>query len=111
MNDDLQKELRQALARVQPPEGFTERVLDRLPALNRKKRGFQMILAIAATTVLAASLTFYRHHQEQERERIGRAQQQLTFALRLTAQKLTLVDARLKKSARQVQTGKGKEQL
>src|SRR3954463_15623469 len=109
MNGHFENEIKQALTRVSPPDGFAERVLDRLPAPAPKNSRWRAPLAIAAMIALGASFTFYRHYQQEEREHIQKAQQQLAFALRLTAKKLTVVNARLKKSAPQLQITKEKE--
>ena len=111
LNGHFENEIKQALTRVSPPDGFAERVLDRLSAPAAKNSRWQVLLAIAAMIVLGVSFMFYWHYQQEEREHIQKAQQQLAFALRLTAKKLTVVDARLKKSAPQLQIKKAKEKL
>ena len=111
MNDHFEDELKQALARVLLPEKFAERVLDRLPASTQKRSRVSAFLAIAAVIALAASLTFNWHRQQEERKRVQRAQQQLVLALRFTAEKLMVVETRLKRSAPRLQIKKEKEQL
>lgn len=106
MAEDVEDELRKALARVPPPEGFAERVLKRLPVAEQRRSRLTPLLAIAAAIVLIAGPALYRHHQEQERERTQKAQQQLAFALRFTAEKLMVVETRLKKSTRHLRITK-----
>jgi len=110
MSGHFENELTQALARVSPPGGFAQRVLDRLPGPKQKESRWQALLAIAAAIALAAGLTFRWHYKQKEHERVERAQQELIFALRLTAEKLTVVEAHLKKSAPHLRIKK-KEQL
>jgi Tfp pilus assembly protein PilO len=111
MNSHFEDELKQALARVPLPEGFAERVLNQLPAPARKRSQRPAFLVMAAAFVLAAGLTIDWHHQQQERERVQEAQQQLAFALRLTAEKVTVVEAHLIRSAPHLRLRRAKERL
>lgn len=82
--DDL---LKSALARRDPPAGFADRVLDRLPQPARRGRAplqWPRLLALAAslTVVTVGSVEVYRYQQGL------RAKHQLMLALEITAEKL-----------------------
>lgn len=91
---DLEAELRQALWRQDPPEGFAERVIQQAgPARAQfqapeRRRRFRLLwpsVSVAAAAVLAVSgAVEYRHVQE---ERAGR---QAIEALQILAEGLNL---------------------
>lgn len=100
MSERLERELKKALERVEPPAGFAERVLERAAKEEKGKarprprfRWFETSgLRWAATGALCAGLAasgiFY--HCEQ-RERQGQeAKEQLMLALRITSSKLQI---------------------
>jgi len=96
---DMEEQLREAMARVQPPDGFAARVMART-AHQPRRPWYARYGAIAAVIVLACSLfagLYVRHVRQQEAAE--QAQRQLTFALRLTAEKLAVIHNRLKVSA------------
>ncbi|HXW56614.1 MAG TPA: hypothetical protein VEJ67_12755 [Candidatus Cybelea sp.] len=99
MTDKLERELKKALERVDPPLGFAERVLAR--AANEEESnapprawfgwfpagGLRWAMTGTLCAALAASGIAYR----QERERRGqRAKEQLMLALRITSSKLQI---------------------
>ena len=82
--DDL---LKSTLRRREPPAGFADRVLSRLPEPAARRRPVQhwpRLLALAASlaVVTVGSVEVYRYQQGQ------RAKQQLMLALEITAEKL-----------------------
>jgi hypothetical protein len=100
MSDKLERELKKALRRVEPPAGFAERVLARAGQEEKKKAqprswfrwfetsGLRWAAACALCAALAASGIFYQHEQ---RERQGEeARDQLMLALRITSSKLQI---------------------
>jgi hypothetical protein len=105
MNEDLENRLRRALRPVDVPEGFTERLMSRLPQERkppvvvalpapapRRSRNFALPSALAASLVAAVMLGQYVADVRVERETAaGRAaSRELMQALRVTSQKLDL---------------------
>lgn len=110
MTDELENQLRRALRPVDAPEGFTERLMSRLPppqaarspvvvalpAPRRKPRNFALPAALAASLVAAVMLGQHMSHEieigRQQRELAeGRAaSRELMEALRVTSQKLDM---------------------
>jgi hypothetical protein len=89
--DWLEEELKSALSRKEPDEGFDERVL----AAARRPRVVAMprrwLAAAAAVIVIAGAGAgeAYRRHRGQE------AKEQVMLAMRITGQKLHVVQARI----------------
>lgn len=114
MTDELENQLRRALRPVDAPEGFTERLMSRLPVApaaletrapvvvalpvpaRRKPRNFALPAALAASLVAAVMLgqhmAFEIENGRQQRELAeGRAaSRELMEALRVTSQKLDM---------------------
>ncbi|HEX5107893.1 MAG TPA: hypothetical protein VFV95_05585 [Vicinamibacterales bacterium] len=99
----LEDDLRKALRRKAPPEGFAERVVARVvlpPAagsLARRRQGRSPLvraLAVAAALVItAAAASYYRHQVVQlDGERAAR---ELRIALQIASEKLALVERRV----------------
>jgi hypothetical protein len=85
----LESELREALRRKEPPDGFTDRVMNAIasPPVVRTGRRWSGA-ALAAAAMLAIFITgLTAHHIEQRREG-ERAKAQLMLALRITSKKL-----------------------
>ena len=92
------EELREALQRRQPPAGFAERVLARIPgaAPQRQKPSFRwqwLAAAAAAVLILTVGLAFYRQHLR--RIEGEKAKDQVMLALRVTGSKLRGVQERV----------------
>ena len=96
-NAELERRLRNALGRVDPPEGFVPRLLARIaaepaPAARPGRAGAVaswLTLGLAASVVLAVLLA---HEWQARRLEQGReARRQLIEALRVTDDKLDLV--------------------
>ncbi|MCX6599893.1 MAG: hypothetical protein NTV70_26365 [Acidobacteria bacterium] len=103
-DQDFEKELSQALARVTPPEGFEGRVQRRVrlagraiparPGSGGLFSGWRLQWAAAlAVVVLVAGGTW--SYQERERRRGELARDRTLAALRLTSEKLQLAKSRI----------------
>lgn len=108
MNSSLENELRNVLTRMEPPEGFVNRVVAKLPG-RRRRTPFYMVGAAAAVVVLVLFTRFGQQRLETQRQAPD-AQRQIVFAFQLAAEKLAVIDERLKKSAPelQIENEKGK---
>lgn len=95
------EQLRQALARVEPPEGFTDRVLAKVPRHPMRHR--LLYGAIAAGLAVLAAFGTVEHNRSETRRRAQNTERQIVFALALAADKLDQVNARLRHSASHVQ--------
>ena len=111
MNDHLENELRAALARIQPPEGFADRVVANLPERSRPARRHHWLLAAVAAIFAVLFITHFEQVQQERQKHAEAVRQQIAFALRFTAEKLTVIDARLRRSAPELQIDKTKEEL
>jgi hypothetical protein len=108
MNDELENQLRRALRPMDAPEGFTERLMSRLPERKapvvvplpapavRRRRNFTLPATLAASLVAAVMLGQYTaqrtegHRIERELAEGRAASRELMEALRVTSQKLDL---------------------
>jgi hypothetical protein len=83
--------LRRELRRREPPAGFAERVLARLPEKKPAQHRWKPLLALAASLAVATVgvAAGYRYHQARE------AKQQLLLALEITAAKLEMAQAKV----------------
>jgi hypothetical protein len=99
MSDPIEDELRRALKTVDPPEGFADRVMARIP--ERRPRPAQRLWygAIAAGLALLLALGGFEHNKKQQQTRAEQTGRQVIFALALVADKLDRVNERLQKSA------------
>ncbi len=105
--NDLEKQLRSALRRCDPPAGFADRVMaqihhdaDREPHRTRASRNCRLKLRWAAIPALAAVLVFglwFRGHEQRQQEKEAlAAKQQVMLALRITGSKLRMAKAKVK---------------
>lgn len=114
--NDLDRQLKQALRRCEPLEGFADRVLAQLAKEQPERaRGqwpqkilqFPMLRwAIAAIVVIGFGIGIaYRAHETQvEHARALAAKEQVMVALRITGSKLRIA----KQKVRAVESGEGK---
>jgi hypothetical protein len=82
----LENELQAALRRKEPPPGFADRVLARVPSapVGRPRRTWvRWFAAMAASLLLAGGGLEYRHYQRGER-----AKAEVLLAVRIAASKL-----------------------
>ena len=96
---NIEQELQRALRRQQPPAGFTERVLARTepkPAASPTAPSpIHKWLAAAAAVALLASGAARYYEQQQAAAEAERVNQEISLALRITSEKLALVQARV----------------
>lgn len=104
--NDLERQLRSALHRCDPPAGFAERVMAQIDQVGGRQSQQQHIawnwlkIRWAAIPAMAAVLVFtfwYRAYQQgqQQKEAVA-AKQQVMLALRITGSKLRMAKARVK---------------
>jgi hypothetical protein len=87
----LETELKRALSRKEPPAGFAERVMARIPVERNGRRlpvWGRHWRAIAATLLLTGVLGGWAAHTVSERREGERAREELLLALRIASAKL-----------------------
>ncbi len=94
MKDDFELQLRAALSRKEPPLGFAQRTIARAAQPPRRPVRVWVSLTLAATLLLA----FAGVHRVREQRRADEAKQQLMLALKITSQKLAVVEKALDRS-------------
>jgi|HigsolmetaAR201D_1030396.scaffolds.fasta_scaffold13044_3 hypothetical protein len=97
MKESLENELRLALQRHDPPEGFAERVLDKISRPKRAPRTFPgrwMIAAAAAALCIVVALGAYKAHHDRVRGEAAR--DQLMLAMQITGAKLRVVQEKVR---------------
>lgn len=95
--DPLERQLREAFRRVEPPPGLEQRILRRVQP--RQPRRAPRWLAVAASLVLVVggSLGVMRWQEHEHRQREAeRVRQQLALTLEITSRTLARADQRLK---------------
>jgi hypothetical protein len=76
--NDLEQQLRQALLRREPPEGFVDRVMEGIPAGRRGWQRHWMAVAAAACIAVVGGASWEQHRRQVEGEQ---AKQELIYAL------------------------------
>ena len=105
--NEIDAQLKRALRRREPPDGFADRVLARVarePSLARKRplwprwHSPSLFLRWAAVGALVAALVTgeYQISESRERAEALAAKQQVMVALRITASKLRVAKQRVK---------------
>jgi hypothetical protein len=84
----LDDELKQALRRHEPPEGFADRVLAAVPARSARRILPRWFAAAAAVVLIAGGAGYEHRRQVREGEQ---AKEQVMLALRITGSKLKIV--------------------
>ena len=103
MNDRVEQELRRALQRVPAPDGFSDRVMARLPAPSRSASAVRWLyMAAAAMAVIALLFGGVERTRRVREYQARRAEEQVVFALSLAAEKLQKVNTRLERSGPEV---------
>ena len=128
MNDEFEHQLRRALRPVDAPEGFAERLMQKLPAQpvaprspvvvalpvrpQRTQRRYGVPAALAASMVAAVLLgQQLAMHRMERQEAAGRAaSEELLQALRVTSQKLDLAYQAVNSPPRSPETGVTEEE-
>ena len=103
--DRLDEELREALRREEPPDGFTERVLARAAAQPVRPGRWERFAGrfrlprmrwVAAVAMSLVLISGYAYHREQQRRAEGeRAKQQVLLALWITAHEFQIARAKV----------------
>ncbi|MBX9599498.1 MAG: hypothetical protein K2X35_00785 [Bryobacteraceae bacterium] len=102
--NDFEKELSNALRRVEPPEGFAERVAARAArdkVTVMKPRPHWTRWAAAACLVIIGAAGGERYYQKRQAERAENARDQLLIALRLTGAQLDAVRQQVNERAQE----------
>jgi hypothetical protein len=84
---DLHEELREALHRRNPPDGFVDRVMARIPAKPKRQVWNRQWLAVAAAGCIAVvgSGVWEQHRRQVEGQK---AKQELMYALTVASESL-----------------------
>ena len=106
MSDELERELTESLKRVPAPEGFTDRVMERVAAKERRKvRVMPVRLSHAWQTAIAAMLLVTvlcggagLWQRRRERQRAEFVERQFEVAMRVTGRKLDDVGERISRA-------------
>ncbi len=98
MRSEWEDNLRESLKRTEPPAGFSDRVMAKLPVRSSRQPPVSVYAVLAASLVvlLFGANVYQQHQQQRQAEKAGR---ELMFALRFTAEKLAIVQARLERTA------------
>jgi hypothetical protein len=95
--NELEDLLREALERREPPAGFAERVIARVPQRRTTLwTWWRPMVAIAALLLVMFSALAYERHRA---DRAEAANRQLMYALHLAAEKLERVQHRVQNSS------------
>jgi hypothetical protein len=109
--NDIDEQLKRALRRCEPPEGFSDRVLARVqgeaPPTQRSiwtlwRMPSLRWAAVAALVAVAVTGIGYQIHERQEEAEARVAKQQVMLALRITGSKLRVA----KQKVKAMETGK-----
>ena len=91
---DIDQELRKALERREPPEGFAGRVMARLPA--QRRRPWRAAAAVAAIAFVSGGAYEY-DRARRVRHEAAIVKEQLAYALGVTSEKLQEVQQKVMK--------------
>jgi len=115
--NEIDEQLKRALRRCEPPEGFADRVLARVEreASRTTSRSvwtvwrwpFLRWAAIAALILIAVTGISYQVHERQQEAEARAAKQQVMLALRITGSKLRVA----KQKVKSVEAGKVENKL
>jgi len=99
--NEFEDRLREALQRREPPSGFAERVIARVPPRRAPVwTRWRPLVAIAAVLLVMFSAALFEWHRQMERaDRAEAANRQLMYALRLAAEKIERVQQRVQNSS------------
>jgi hypothetical protein len=94
--NDFERDLREALSRREPPPGFTERVMARIPDRRRawwRFPVFRWVPALAMLLVIVSVAGIVQEHREQQRRE--QAKQELMLAIEVTARSIQTTKVKL----------------
>lgn len=94
----FERDLRKALNRRDPPEGFAENVLARAHASERSRKPHLWLAAAAIVLILVGGGVFYQQYQRAAASQ--RAKEQLIAGLKITGDKVRLLQRHLAKLER-----------
>lgn len=107
ITSSFDNDLRRAMKRIEPPSGFAERVMARLP--ERRARSRYWFGAVAAGLAILASVGGVEQYRREHRAASQDTQRQVMFALSLASEKLdramNRANSRLQRSAPDVTIG------
>ena len=98
MNDDFEMQLRAALTRKEPPLGFAGRTMARAVERPPHRANRWVSLALAAALLLSLGVAGVHRARQRQHVRADEAKQQLMLALRITSEKLAVVEKVLERS-------------
>lgn len=93
---NLESDLRSALRRESPPEGFASRVLRRVAEDEARKRRHPWWRAVAASLTLTAILGAWGAHEIHQRREGERAREQVLLALRIAGEKVRIAQSEVR---------------
>ena len=107
----LEAELRRALQRKDPPNGFDDRVLSRITAgetvrLSQPQSNWaRMSLPFAASVILAFGTTMYvqhrqQQHEEERRTRVEQSAREVVLALQIASDTISAAQAKVEEITR-----------
>jgi hypothetical protein len=100
LDDELKSGLESALKRREPPPGFAEHVMSRLPAGPRRRWTHSWMAAASAALIAILGAGAYDYQRrERVRQEGEQAKAELVFALELASEKLQHTRAKLLKNS------------
>jgi len=107
----LEQELRRALIRKEPPEGFEDNVLSRIAAGETVRtsapirRWSRTALPIAASLMLLFGASYYLQYEQLQRQHAAQAQTEeaardVVLALRIASEKISAAQAKVEEITR-----------
>lgn len=101
----IDRQLREALARTQPPNDIAAKVMaavERRPRPSNKNWVWYSLLAASIVVVFLFTGVDNKQRERQKRIRAEQTKQQVVYALTLTMEKLNRINGRLQSSASEV---------
>jgi flagellar biosynthesis/type III secretory pathway M-ring protein FliF/YscJ len=113
VSNELERELKEGLGRVPAPEGFADRVMERVARKERlrirmmpQRVSYVWQMAIAAVVLLAVLFGVAEMaHRREERQRAELVQRQFDVAMRVTGRTLSGVGERISKAGTKDERG------
>ena len=103
---DLERELRQALTRKNPPRGFDEKVLGRIASGEKVESPVQparwagYVLPLAASLAIVAGGSYYLWQQERQQRETERTARNVVLALQIASAKVSAVQIKVQEISR-----------
>ena len=100
LDDELKSGLESVLKRREPPPGFAERVMSRVPVASHRRWAQSWMAAAAAALIAVLGAGTYEYQRsERTRQEGERAKAQLVFALEVASEKLQHTRAKVLKNS------------